>query len=109
MPLPNGRPTTAELLAAREARECEAEAQQSWYDRALAGMAAYCRTHAEFIGEDFRIYWGEEPHHTNRWGALVLRAKELGWIRDSGRTVNMRIRSSHGRRSTLWVSNLYQG
>lgn len=81
-----------------------------WFAIAYPALEKFCLQHEAITGELFRAAWkGEEPPSSNAWGALLMLAKKKGLVRDSGQTMLAQAPSSHGRRTVIWVSNVYDG
>lgn len=60
----------------------------------------------EYTGEDIRFRLAEKdiaPKHPNAWGALIMSAVRSKILRDSGKTTKMKARSSHARKTTIYV------
>lgn len=67
-------------------------------------------TPCECTGEDLRLMLtraGIIPHHPNAWGALIMNAVRLGLLKNTGRQVKMRVKTSHARKTSVYVKDLF--
>lgn len=64
----------------------------------------------ECTGEDLRLRLtkaGIFPHHPNAWGSLIMNAVRLGLLKNTGRVVKMKVKSSHARKTSVYVKDLF--
>jgi hypothetical protein len=101
-----------ELLTANQARSYKKEVLQKvavknpdWMDDGLEYLSSL--THFMGTGEDLRLILRAsigEPSHSNAWGALVRAAVARGYLEPTGEHVPMRVKSSHGRMTPVYVA-----
>jgi len=114
MPHPNGRPTSAELIARADAHRAEAAERQAWFDAAYAAAVAFAQRTSVFEGGEVtqacRDAGVGEPRHSNHWVTLITLLERDG-VTSKGEynmatTVSV---AAHGSRSVRrWTSNVYR-
>ncbi len=79
---------------------------RAWMDTAISRLEYLYRSGDVMTGEQIRKVCelhGIRPVHPNAWGALTGTLVRRGFLRDSGKTVQMEDPKSHARRTPLWV------
>ena len=65
--------------------------------------------HIEVTGEDVRRMLTENglppPHHHNAWGAFIMHLVKSNMLVPTGRMAHMKMRSSHARRTPIYLIN----
>ncbi len=92
----------AGIAAAVEHAEAEAP---GWSARALCYVREFCGKHAEFTGEDVRLFAEgsglDNPPHKRAWGGVMLTASRARLVQKIG-TRHVRNPKAHRALATLW-------
>jgi ribonuclease HI len=100
------RDLAAGQAAAREAIDRVLQnADAEWIDAALAAVAVTAQDQPLLTTDDI---WDlvDDAHENRAMGAVMTKARNLGWIKSSSETVKSERPQCHARDIRVWVSNL---